>query len=135
MEFYEHLLVSSVIGVSAALYFGAGALNSTIIVSSSIISGAFIDLDHFVISRVIDGNWERLRKACKHPLETLTNNEGIFGKKWLPPSKVITSHIIIASGLGLLYLFTNILAAGIASISAFLHIGMDLIFLKSKEYI
>lgn len=50
MEFYEHLLVSSVIGVSASLYFGTGALNSIIIASCSIISGAFIDLDHFVIS-------------------------------------------------------------------------------------
>lgn len=135
MEFYEHLLVSSVIGVSASLYFGTGALNSIIIASCSIISGAFIDLDHFVISRVIDGNWGRLRKAFNHPLETLTNNEGIFGEKWLPPSKVITSHITIASSLGLFYLFTDILAIGVASISAFVHVAMDLIFLKYKQYI
>lgn len=135
MEFYEHLLVSSVIGVSASLYFGTGALDSITILSFSIISGSFMDLDHFVISRKMDGDWGRLRKACKHPLETLTNNEGIFGEKWLPPSKVIPSHIIIASSLGLLYLFTNILAVGIASISAFVHISMDLIFLKSKQYV
>ena len=135
MEFYEHFLVSTAIGISASVIFGTGILNSIAITSISILSGAFIDLDHFVIARILDGDWKRLQKAVKHPLDTLTSNEDLFGEKWLPPSKVIPSHIGIAFSLGLFYIFTNILAAGIGSISAFVHIAMDLIFLNSKDYI
>jgi hypothetical protein len=125
MEFIEHLSISLVLGVIISFFIEASLEISVFIVATSIISGSFMDLDHFLISRFRDGNWEKLRTAIKNPTSMVSDNESLIGEKWLDPFLVVKTHLLELSILAVLLMSIETLLLSVAFVSLVLHVLCD----------
>jgi|GEM_PF-1678038 len=61
--------------------------------------GVGIDFDHFLVARLVSGDWLALARVLRNPLLPLTDPSGIFADDDLWAIQRLFSHVVIAGGL------------------------------------
>lgn len=85
-----------------------------------------IDLDHFLIARILVGDWSHLRRAVGNPLRALTDPEWVFPDLSMAFERLL-SHMLLGGGLVLTTLFIGPEVAVFTGGLLYLHIVADLI--------
>ncbi len=135
MEFIEHFSISLILGILASLITQTNIQASLLMISVAVISGSLIDLDHFLLARYLDGDWEKLRIAFRNPLRMISDNEGLIRDKWLTPFLVIKTHLFELSILFIFYLVLDHLLLLISAISVSAHLLCDFWSDRRKGYL
>jgi len=68
MDVYKHFLASLGLGVFTGLVLPVGLVPA---VSVAVIAGTLIDFDHFLISRIVNGNWSYIRNVLDNPVKSI----------------------------------------------------------------
>jgi len=96
----EHALLSLAVGLA-----GVWALSLPDVVpwwaglAWAIVVGVGIDFDHFLVARLVSGDWSALRRLLQNPLLPLTDPAGVFADDDLWAIQRLFSHVVIAGGL------------------------------------
>jgi hypothetical protein len=125
MEFIEHLSISLILGILVSLFLQVDFGTALFLIAVAVVSGTLIDLDHFLLARYLDGDWEKLLMALRNPLEMASDNEGLIREKWLPPFLVVKTHLVELSILLVFYLVIDHLLLLVSAISVSAHILCD----------
>jgi hypothetical protein len=92
----HHFLISVFVG----LLLGILVTNSVpLILFTALYAGligVIIDIDHFVISRLHSGDWSAAKNCLRSPLQSLIDQEDIFGEKEVGPAERVLSHLLIS---------------------------------------
>lgn len=103
----EHALVSLAVGLA-----GVWALPLPDVVpwwaavAWAVAVGVGIDFDHFLVARLVSGDWSALARLLRNPLLPLTDPAGIFANDDLWAIQRLFSHVVIAGVLvGALWLW------------------------------
>jgi hypothetical protein len=126
VESYEHLLVSSVASPAAAwhLFGGAGPVFAGMTLLG-VAAGVLIDLDHFLVQRLRDGDWNHLRAALSSPLEVGTDNQSVLEDPIPNWSRYLSHFIVLATVPAALHVLWAPLGAFLYLILG-LHIACDI---------
>jgi hypothetical protein len=106
-----------------------------LIVLVSITAGTLIDLDHFILTRLREANWDKLREAVRNPVKTAIRNEEFMGEKWLPPFLIIKSHLLELGILLVAFSYKRNLLVLVALFTISIHILCDVYADWRKGYI
>lgn len=107
MESINHLKISVILSpIIAILAFDSLQTPEFFAVSVlGILLGTLIDLDHFLIARILHGNWKELKRAFNSPLQIMKDNHSVREQKIGNKNRFI-SHLAILWSAQLL-LFVN----------------------------
>lgn len=107
MESIHHLKISVILSpIIAILSFNSLQTPEFLAVSVlGIILGTLIDLDHFLIARMLHGNWNELKRALNSPIKIMKDNFSVREQRIGNKNRFI-SHLAILWAAQLL-LFIN----------------------------
>lgn len=125
MEFLEHLSISLILGILVSLVLQADLGASLLLIAVAVFSGTLIDMDHFLLARYMDGDWEKFLIAFRNPVEIITDNEDLIEEKWLPPFLRVKAHIVELSLLMTASAFLDSVYPEVAVFSISIHILCD----------
>ncbi|MFC6826074.1 hypothetical protein [Halopelagius fulvigenes] len=120
MKSGEHAAVGAVVGsVAALLLVGTESLPLlAAFVAYGVLLSVFVDLDHFLLSRVVVGDWRHLRLAVTNPRVGLIEQEKVFAgyDDVLRPRRLLSHHVVggvlvfglVAVGLGGVAVFSAV---------------------------
>lgn len=98
MKSGEHAVVGAVVGsVAAVVLVGTSSLSLLAgFVAYGVLLSVFVDLDHFLISRVMVGDWRHLGLAVKNPRIGLIEQEKVFEghDDELQPRRLLSHHVV-----------------------------------------
>ncbi|SFR89468.1 hypothetical protein SAMN05216559_0634 [Halomicrobium zhouii] len=123
----EHALVSLAVGLT-----GVWALPLPDVVpwwaavAWALAVGVGIDFDHFLVARLVSGDWSALARLLRNPLLPLTDPASIFADDDLWAIQRLFSHVVIAGGLvGALWLWDQPFAV-FTAVVLYAHLLSDL---------
>lgn len=98
MKSGEHAAVGAVVGSVAALVLvGYSPLPLFVgFVAYGVLLSVFVDLDHFLLSRAVVGDWRHLRLAVTNPRIGLIEQEKVFEgyDDVLRPRRLLSHHVV-----------------------------------------
>lgn len=98
METVEHLVASLITApVAAAILFGVSGTVFVILTALGVAAGVLIDLDHFLIQRLRDGNWQHLEEALSNPGKVTTKNQEVLENPIPNWSRYLSHFAILAT--------------------------------------
>lgn len=113
----EHAAVGAVVGSLAAFALvGPSSVPTLVGVAAyGVLLSVFVDLDHFLLSRAVVGDWRHLRVAVTNPRVGLIEQEKVFAgyADVLRPRRLLSHHVVAGVLVG------GLLAAGFDAIAAF----------------
>lgn len=121
----HHLLISVLVGGTIGVFTTNSAIEIVIVVLYSGFVGVFIDLDHFLISRVKTGNWTALLNCIQTPIQSLFYQKGIFREGEVEPSERIVSHLVIIGGGVSILWFISKYWAFVSLVVLYMHLLTD----------
>lgn len=96
MELYEHALISAAVAPLAVWQiYGIGSFFAPLVLFG-FCCGVFIDLDHFLVQRLRDGNWNHLKAAFQNFTKLAKNNQKVLEDPISEKSRYI-SHFALLS--------------------------------------
>lgn len=101
----EHGVISFLISVllSFILFDYSIGPELVVLIIFGTITGVLIDLDHFLIARINNGNWNILRKALRNPVTISRDwSEFIHPTKDIPPEQRLASHLVLIPAISLI---------------------------------
>ncbi|WP_245902907.1 hypothetical protein [Salinigranum rubrum] len=101
MKSAEHATIGALVGVVAvALLFGGESLPAQAALwVAGVFLSVFVDLDHFLIARVMRGDWSNLRRAVTNPRVGLVDQERVFADVDEPRLRQyrLLSHLVVGA--------------------------------------
>ena len=96
MESIQHLKISIILSpIVALLSFESLQTPEFLAVSVfGILLGTLIDLDHFVVARILHGNWNELKRALNSPMKIMKDNFSVREQRIGNKNRFI-SHLAI----------------------------------------
>ena len=96
MESIQHLKISVILSpIVALLSFESLQTPEFLAVSVfGILLGTLIDLDHFVVARILHGNWNELKRALNSPMKIMKDNFSVREQRIGNKNRFI-SHLAI----------------------------------------
>ena len=96
MEPIQHLKISIILSpIVALLSFESLQTPEFLAVSVfGILLGTLIDLDHFVVARILHGNWNELKRALNSPMKIMKDNFSVREQRIGNKNRFI-SHLAI----------------------------------------
>lgn len=137
MEAAKHFLASILLACLFLIFEPFGSTPVSFI-GLGVVCGTLIDLDHFIVSRMRNGDWHHLKNALNSPLAIFIDyrvsmedfEDNFFGSI----RQIYVSHFTTAILISTIIYFFNIQAALTASVFFGLHILMDIIGLGEIIY-
>ncbi|RDI70923.1 hypothetical protein [Halopelagius longus] len=120
MKSGEHAVVGAVVGsVAAVLLVGTASLPLLAgYVAYAVLLSVVVDLDHFLLSRAVVGDWRHLELAVTNPRVGLIEQEKVFEgyADVLEPRRLLSHHVVggvlafglAAAGLGTVAVFSAV---------------------------
>ncbi|MEA5387178.1 hypothetical protein VB773_14565 [Haloarculaceae archaeon H-GB2-1] len=90
-------------------------------------AGVAIDVDHFVVARYRDGDWNVLEKLVENPLRPFTDPEALFVETDLDGLDRLVSHAAIGGVVVPLLALSSTYLAVVAAVSLYVHVLADLV--------
>ena len=125
----DHALISLAVGVA-----GVWALSLPDIfpwwaaVAWAVAVGVGIDFDHFLVARLVTGDWGALRRLLRNPLSPLTAPDEIFEADDLWAIQRLLSHVVLGGALvGALALWSASFAV-FTALALYAHLLADLVW-------
>jgi hypothetical protein len=117
MKSPEHATVGAVVSWIAQKKFGGdlSRRKRLLLWGYGVFLSVFIDLDHFVIARKLEGDWTHLKRAIFNPKIGLVEQEKVFEDLPDFEGERLLSHLFIGGALVLLF---AILAPFVAAFTA-----------------
>lgn len=127
MESIQHLKISVILSpMVAILSFDSLQTPEFFAVSFfGILLGSLIDLDHFLLARIIHGNWNELKRALNSPLQIMKDNYSVREQSIGNKNRFISHLVILWSAQLLLLVNSEIGLFAVSMIGS--HIITDLI--------
>ena len=125
----DHALVSLVVGVAGVWtlslpelvpWWGA--------VAWAVALGVGIDFDHFLVARLVTGDWAGLRRLLGNPLLPLTAPDEIFEADDLWAIQRLLSHVVIGGVLVVGLWFWSASFALFTAVVVYAHVLADLVW-------
>lgn len=118
MKSAEHAVVGAVVSAAAGylLFPDAGSVWYVLLVVGGVLLSVFVDLDHFLITRGMVGDWRHLERAVTNPRVGLVEQEKVFAdmdEEGLVQRRLLSHHLIGGA------LSFALLLAGFGSLAAF----------------
>ena len=131
MKSLEHAALGAVSGAVAVfvLFPSLGLLDKGLLWVGGVLLSVFIDLDHFVIARWMEGNWSNLRRAVSDPRVGLVDQEEVFAGTNEPMLRQyrLLSHLLLGGVLVLASASVDSALALLVSLLLYVHVVADLI--------
>jgi hypothetical protein len=121
----NHLLISLIIGLISASFFGITGLEFALIVGYGCVIGVLIDIDHFVIARINTGTWSALRASLARPSKLLFQQRTVFTGE-VGKLQRLLSHMIISGVIVSIIAVFNIILSLFSIIIFYFHIVGDI---------
>ena len=126
MESYQHALISAVISPLLLFYvFGISGMSMILLSAYGVFIGVFIDLDHFLMQRILNGNWDDVKKTVENPVKMVFDNMSLRTDPIEPWSRLLSHFAILALFPAAIYIFDTALAE-FSFLILFAHILCDL---------
>jgi len=61
----------------------------------AVLLGVFVDLDHFVIERLLHGEWRAVRRGIENPRRLVLSQDDLFVDGTMSPLDRLLSHVVI----------------------------------------
>jgi len=61
----------------------------------AVLLGVFVDLDHFVIERLLHGEWRAVRRGIENPRRLVLSQDDLFIDGTMSPLDRLLSHVVI----------------------------------------
>lgn len=84
------------VALVALLPLGATPALAAAAVALLTAAGVLIDLDHFVVARLVRGDWANARRAVADPRAAIVDQSGLFGPGDVRALQRLLSHALIA---------------------------------------
>jgi hypothetical protein len=131
MKSAEHATVGAVVGVVAvAVLFPREPLTTQAALwVGGVVLSVFVDLDHFVIARVMRGDWTNLRRAVTNPRVGLVEQEAVFAdvdESLLRPYRLL-SHLLLGGFLVALLSSLDGRLSVLVAVLLYVHVVADLV--------
>ena len=126
----HHLVVSAVVaaGLVAALPLGGTAVEAAVAWGLLTAAGVLIDVDHFLVARLVRGDWENARRCLADPRLVLLDQSEIFNPGDVWPMQRLLSHVVVAP-LAVLAAWAVSWAAAVAlAVVLYAHLLCDLLW-------
>lgn len=93
----HHAAVSAVVaaGLLAVLPLGSTTAVTALVWLTLTAAGVFIDLDHFLVARLVRGDWKNTRRALANPRAAVVDQSALFDAGDLWPLERLLSHAVI----------------------------------------
>jgi hypothetical protein len=112
---------------SAAVVWLLDPAAPLVLVASGTVAGVAIDLDHFPIARLRNGDWLALRRVLASPHLVVTDPERLFAGVRLDPLDRLLTHVLLG-GLASLATWLIWPALGVVlGASLYVHLVADLV--------
>lgn len=94
----HHLLVSAAAAVAlvALLPLGPTPARAAVALAALTGAGVLIDLDHFVVARLVRGDWANARRALGDPRAAVVDQSELFGPGDVRALQRLLSHALLA---------------------------------------
>lgn len=125
----DHALLSLVVGLVGVWTLSLPALIPWwAAVGWAVALGVGIDFDHFLVARIVSGDWGGLRRVVGNPLLPLTDPGEIFADDDLWAIQRLLSHVVVAGVVvGALWLWNRPFALFSAAV-LYVHLLSDLVW-------
>lgn len=94
----EHALISLALGVLFGLVHPdptVAGLSGPALVGYAVVIGVGIDLDHFLVERLLRGEWRAVGRAIEHPRRLVFDQADLFENDALSPLDRLLSHVVV----------------------------------------
>lgn len=124
----HHLLLSLATGL--ALLLGTPpSIPAWLVVGLAITVGVLIDLDHFLVARLKQGDWDATIRGLRNPRLLVLDQDQLFDEDALWARQRLLSHAIIATVVvGVLAAAASVWLALVAAASLWVHLLADLVW-------
>lgn len=128
MEAIEHLIIASIASPLAAWTLAGPDMSAFIFLTVwGLVAGVLIDLDHFLVARIKNGDWSVLLRALKDPLAAWTNWRKIIDPvKDVPAEHRLMVHITVAIAVSAVLIPFNTQLFYMTALMTSIHILSDL---------
>lgn len=94
----HHAAVSAVVaaGLVGALPLGSTTAVTALAWATLTAAGVLIDVDHFLVARLVRGDWKNARRALRNPRAAVLDQSALFDAGDLWPLERLVSHAVIA---------------------------------------
>lgn len=101
MQSKAHAAIGAVVSalLVAWLWPDAGLATAVPLWAAGVGLSVLIDLDHFIVARLIVGDWRHLRRVAARPTDVLWDQSWIFPEERIMPIDRLLSHVVIAGAL------------------------------------
>lgn len=131
MKSAEHATLGALVGaVAVALLFGGESLpTQAALWAAGVFLSVFVDLDHFLIARVMRGDWSNLRRAVSNPRVGLVDQERVFVDVDEPRLRQyrLLSHLVVGGVLVALSFWVDERVALLVAVLLYVHVVADLV--------
>ena len=123
MNVYQHAIISAVAGLLIGFTVAPDSIIQFIL--SALIFGTLIDLDHFVISRKVHGEWRFLKGIMRNPVKAVFDVQSViksseeFPGEYRYLTHAIENLIVLGAGIytGSILLYVGAFAVGLHLLS------------------
>ncbi len=120
----EHALLSLPVG-AGAVAMGIGPL---VAVPWALAVGVGIDLDHFLVARLVDGDWAALTDGLREPRRLVVDQDALFVDSGMDRLDRLLSHAVLGGvGVGLVLPLAPDLAV-LTGVTLYVHVLADLVW-------
>lgn len=125
MNAHQHATISLIAGLALGItLFQENIIAVTV---TALIFGTLIDVDHFLISRVVDGEWKYFRAVMRNPVKALYDVKSVVKEsEEFPEEYRYLTHGIIHLTLLTIGLYTSNALAYTAAVASGLHLLSDI---------
>ncbi|MFB6074796.1 MAG: hypothetical protein ABEJ89_07270 [Haloarculaceae archaeon] len=121
----EHALLSLVVAVGAVAWL---PLDPLLAVPWALAVGVGVDFDHFLLARLVDGDWRAVRRALARPSRVLFDQSALFADSASFPEARLLSHVLLG-GVGFTALWPVAPAlAALTGATLYVHVLADLVW-------
>lgn len=132
----QHAIISGLATLLIAVFIEPDPVMIGIWTLIGTVAGVFIDVDHAVLSVLVENKWKEVLYWCRHPVKALTEPESFIqstGYDTLVFHR-LASHILILLTLVVLLRLHPFVLPAVVGVSA--HIAADMVWdVKNNEYI
>lgn len=120
-----HALISLGIGLLAVV---TGAPYSPpLVLGYALAIGVGIDIDHFLVARLNNGDWRVLRRSLQQPRAIIFDQTALLEKSDVPPKQRLLTHTLLSGALVSLLVPFDVFIAILTAIVLYVHVLADLI--------
>lgn len=126
MNVYQHALISFIAGLAVSLTIQPEKIFE--ITAVALVAGTLIDLDHFLISRKVHGEWRFLKGVLRSPVKVIFDVQSVIKseEEFEAELRYITHSIENLIFIGLTIIYGGILLKT-AALTTGLHLLSDLL--------